>query len=169
MTDKTATDYALTKSDAGRLSGIPYLPEDIRRMALARILDEIGPTEMVRLFSQFIGLANSVVANNREMIEMLGITSGDLHPHDAHQINLPTIQGALNGVRLAADAPRKGMCQGCAFRLGTPANQSPVTTLDAEYSINERDRQEFLCHERLDRKGRPKSLCAGFATRTAKR
>lgn len=120
MSDPTrmATDYAMTPADADRLAGITLVPEDFRRQAMSNLLDQIGPSEMVRLFSQFIGMANSVVANNREMAELLGIIGGELHPNNAHQINLPTIHGALFGVKLAADTPPKGMCDGCAFRLG---------------------------------------------------
>lgn len=162
--DPRVLSYAISPDDAGWLLGAVALPADIRREVLAKLLAERGADAFVALFAEFIGLANSVVANNRVMVEELGFLSGALHPDrldDAHAPNLPTIWGALNGVRLAARIPASAKpCGGCAFRLGTPANQSPSTTCDAEACAD--DGEDFMCHEDLDDAGAPKSRCVGY-------
>lgn len=160
-----ATDYKLTPADADTLKSIVLLPGDLRTKLLQKYLAEHGVGALVGLFSQTIGMANSVVENSREMIELAGIISGELHPHNAHHINLPTLFGALNGVTLAASVDQASTCQGCAYRLGTCANQSPVTTCDAEWCEND-GTQDFLCHERVSDGGVPRNLCAGHAQKT---
>ncbi len=162
------TDYTLTAEDADALKAVVLLPGDIRAQLLKKYLAERGTAALVNLFCQVIGMANSVVANNREMIELAGIISGELHPHNAHQINLPTLFGALSGVTLAASVDQTKTCNGCAYRLGAIANQSPVTTYDAEW-CGQDGNQDFLCHERLDAKGNPRHLCAGNAKRKKQR
>lgn len=83
------------------------------------------------------------------------------HPHTAEQANLPTMFGALQGVVLAATVDPRGTCAGCAYRLGTPANTSPVTTSDAIYCRQELSR--FYCHADLDDQGNPVRTCVGHA------
>lgn len=55
----------------------------------------------------------------------------------------------------------RGTCPGCAYRLGTPANTSPVTTSDAIYCRQELSR--FYCHADLDDQGNPVRTCVGHA------
>lgn len=149
-------DYALTDTQAETLQGASLIPVDLRRKLLRRLRRD----ELVELFAQFIGLANSVVANNREMIELAGIISGELHPERAHEINLPTIFGALSGVKAANLVPAEAKtCGGCAYRLGTPANQSPVTTSDVDWQRGAGD--DFWCHEDMNADGSPNRKCIG--------
>lgn len=82
-----------------------------------------------------------------------------MHPYSAEKINLPSLFGAMNGVLLAAKVDPKGACHGCAYRLGTAANQSPCTSLDAEYTLQNLD--PFMCHADLDDKGEPTRPCVG--------
>jgi hypothetical protein len=160
----SATDYALSNSEANELKGAMLLPFDVRQALLKKYFEKHGSAKLIDLFAQFIGLANSVVENSREMIEILGITQGGEHPYTVEKYNLPTTFGALCGVELANAVNQRKTCVGCAYRLGTPANQSPVTTCDADYcvSVSETD---FLCHLDLDEKGNPKHLCLGHAQR----
>jgi hypothetical protein len=159
-----AIDYAMSDAQADALKGATLLPFDIRQRALQAYLAEHGPTALIDLFAQFIGLANSVVASNREMIEIILVVEGGEHPYSAEKANLPTIFGALCGVALANSVNQKKLCHGCAFRLGTAANQSPVTTCDADYAQSEIG-LDFMCHEKLDDAGNPKAICAGYAQR----
>lgn len=148
-------DYTLTDGQADALSAVAAVPVEFRRKLLSRI----SKSELVEMFAQFVGMANSVVANNREMVELLLIINGD-HPHSAEKANLPTIMGALWGAKLANAAATDKVCGGCAYRVGTPANQSPVTTCDADWCDND-GRQRFMCHEDLDDKGEPLHVCRG--------
>jgi hypothetical protein len=163
-----ACDYSFSVSDAKELLGAVLLPGDIRKLILKKYLKERGSEALVELFTQFIGMANSVIANNREVIEMELVTKDSMHPHTAEKINLPTLFGALNGVVIAAGVKQEKTCGGCAFRLGTPANQSPVTTCDADWCSHP-DEVDFMCHEDLDDKGQPTKKCIGFAQERKKR
>lgn len=154
-----ADDYSMSIEDAQELLGTVCLPFDIRQKLIGRYYKEHGLLALVNLFAQFIGMANSVVVNNREMAELILISQGGMWPQEAERANLPTIFGALNGVLLASKVDQGKMCEGCAFRLGTPANQSPITAIDAGHCLSEG--VNFLCHDVED--GQPKRLCRGFA------
>ena len=123
-------DYQLSDADASELKGIVLLPADIRRQLLVNYVSDRGQAALLNLFVQFIGAANSVVKNCREMAELLLVCEGT-HPHDAEKINMPTLFGAMQGVVLANSCDPTGLCEGCAYRLGTPANQCEATTCDA--------------------------------------
>lgn len=164
MTEK-ACDYRLSDADADALAGVALLPVDMRTEILTRYLAASGSIALVNLFAKFIGLANSVVQNNRGMIEVILIGEGDMHPYQAEKANLPTIFGALQGVKLANSVQPKAACQGCAYRLGTMANQSPATTGDAAWCASDSYGEDFMCHERLDEAGQPRRVCIGHAQR----
>lgn len=168
MNEPKAIDYVMSKDDAQYLMGACQLPSDLRIEILNKYLEEHGQADLVNLFAQFIGLANSTVANNREMIELYLITDHDHHPETAHKINLPTIFGALSGAGLSAGIDQSKLCETCAYRLGSPPNQSPVTTCDADYCSDE-SFLKFMCHHDLDDDGKPTKACAGYAQVMAKR
>lgn len=157
--DDKGADYAMTDEEAGALLGATQLPADLRKIVLTRYLEEHGQEKLIDLFAQFMGLATSVVANNREMCELILIEAG-MNFMQAEKANLPTIFGALQGVRLANGVNQDKVCHGCAFRLGSCANQSPITTTDAHYCVIEDT--DFLCHEDLDDNGKPLHKCRGF-------
>lgn len=163
-----ATDYAFTSDDARALAAIAQAPINARRHLLNLWRATEGPDHILELFAQFIGMANSVVANNREMVEIILTVEGGMHPYSAEQANLPTITGALAGARLAQGVDEALLCHGCAFRVGTPANQSPVTTIDADLCADPGS-DLFQCHEDVDARGRPHKACAGFAQLRARR
>jgi hypothetical protein len=161
MSDKQrAADYSFSADEAKALMGITLLPNDLRHRALVAFMQERSVHALIQAFAQFIGLANSVVENNREMVELILITEGGMHPHTVEKANLPTIFGALNGVILTDGVDQTKTCGGCAYRLGTPANQSPCTTVDADWCAKTEDK--FLCHQDLDHKGNPTRKCTGF-------
>jgi hypothetical protein len=156
--DKCA-DYEISVRDADELRGICGLPHEFRLMRLKQLFSK-RPAAALELFSQFIGLANSVVNNNRDMAELILITEGQMYSHEAEKANLPTIFGALNGISIAASVDQRKTCIGCAFRLATCANQSPVTTCDVKYVMD--CDQPFMCHLELDEHDEPVRMCAGY-------
>lgn len=158
--EQRAREYAFSTDDAADLKGAVLLPLDVRKQLLTMYGDKHGDAALVNLFAQFIGLANSVIENANESLWLLGITKGGLSEREAEQINTPTLFGALQGVELAARVDQSKTCQGCAFRLGTLANQSPSTTSDVHWCLGDDDR--FMCHEHLDAGGTPNTLCVGY-------
>lgn len=160
-------DYdGLSLADAEYLKSVTLLPVDLRRELLERYVAEHGASALLEIFAQFVGLANSVVLNNEDMVHLLGWISGELHPDGGIPPNLPTIFGALQGVGVAALAGDAATCNGCAYRRGAIANQSPITTLDAVTCVD--DRQRFMCHEReLTDDGEPTLTCIGYAAAMA--
>jgi len=156
------TTYEIDVAAADVLAAAAMLPREARRLLVARLLVEIGPDGLADLFVEFIALANSVAANTAAMADLILLEAG-MHPHDAARANMPTVAGAMAGVRLAltTGADPDEMCIGCAFRVGTPANQSPSTTVDAAWSIDRRS--PFLCHEDVDADHPvPRLPCAGY-------
>lgn len=167
--DALIGEYEIGHAALDALMGAAVLPVAIRRTILDRLLSDLGREGFVDAFANFIGLANSVVANNREMIEVILLTEGRMYPAQAEKANLPTIFGALNGLKIAAGIDPAKTCAGCAFRVGTPANQSPSTTVDAEWCGHPGE-SDFMCHmEGLDERGEPTEGCAGWAQLRAAR
>lgn len=157
------TDYNISPRDANELKGISCLPVEFRVKLLQYYRDVNGEAALLSLFAEFIGLANSVVDNNREMVELFLITEADIHPETARKINLPTIFGALQGVEIAVNPKTRGMCSGCAYRSGTPANQSPITTIDAKDCAFGEIVFQFNCHMRPDPEEISKATaCKGY-------
>lgn len=159
---EAANDYFLSEEAVRWLKGAVGLPYDLRREVLRKAASEHGRDEVIDWFAQFIGMANSVVANNRDAIEIFQILPGEAHPDRAGNINLPTIFGALMGADLARKSKAKGRCEGCALRIGTLANQSPSTTCDVEYVLGDYE-EAFWCHENLNEQGLPTRKCPGWA------
>lgn len=166
--DERARRYHLIRQDAVLLAGAAGLPADVREICFEQYAAEHGVKALAILFAQFMGMANSVVANNREAIELFGIVEGGLMPQVAEQLNLPTIFGACNGAIIAQAVDQEPLCEGCAFRLGTVANQSPITTCDADW-LSHPGEDPFWCHEDLNDKMEPTKACAGFAQLRAMR
>lgn len=155
------TDYNISSAVAFDLAGISLLPRDLRVEAIQKLLVCRAGVNLVEVLADFIGLANSVVENSHELLKMEAVCQNLVHPHQADQINFPSIFGALKGVQLADGIDVSRVCKGCAFRLGTPANQSPCTTGDAADCVT--DTTLFMCHEDLDDNGAVKHACPGYA------
>lgn len=154
-------EYSMTPTDATDIAGIAQLDLAMRRLALSAYLERHGHERLVELLAQFIGMANSVVANCGEMSDQVLIAECGVHPDRFDSVNLPTIIGACQGVMIASKCDPAGACHGCAYRLGSIANQSPITTCDAEYMAH--DRKGFMCHAHLDEHNEPTKVCVGHA------
>lgn len=103
------------------------------------------------MFAQFIDLANSVVENCAEMSDQFLIEECGAHLDKFTSVNMPTILSALQGVVPANSCDPAGACHGCAYRLGSIANQSPIATSDAAYmAFNSKC---FMCHAHVDDAG----------------
>lgn len=166
--DRRGTDYFIDPEAAKDLMGVVQFPHDLRLEVLRAMQERLGPDAMLALFSQFIGMANSVVFNSHDALGEFLIVEADFHPYTvAKGYNFPTLFGALNGIRLTVGVNQEKTCQGCACRLGTLANQSPVTTCDVDYCLEGDDK--FWCHEELDDKGMPTKRCIGFQAHLKKR
>lgn len=159
-----ATDYDVSREDIEPLSRAVFLPADERAAVFRRFVAENGVEALIAAFAQFVGLANSVVANQREMIEIIGLVESGESPRLVEQYNLPSIPGALAGVKVACDVEQDRTCEGCAYRLGTCANQSPSTSDDAAYCAD--DGEQFWCHMEVDDCGKPTQLCHGWAQKS---
>ncbi|HEY0840457.1 MAG TPA: hypothetical protein VGD74_09755 [Vulgatibacter sp.] len=155
------TDYNLTPDEADLIGAAATLPL-ASRLELLRLYEEKhGAGSMRHLLAHTIGAANSVIANARESVEMALITELHMHPHTAEKVNLPTLFGAMRGVRLAAGIDTRSLCAGCAYRCGAVANQCEPTIADAE--LQAEDNEPFFCHAEFDDKGNAINLCAGHA------
>lgn len=153
-------DYSMTPEMAKELLGVVSLPHDVRLEVLRSMQRRIGADAMLGMFSQFIGMANSVVANCHDALELWLIVEEKFPPYEAEKVNFPTLFGALNGVKLAQGVDQNKTCHGCACRLGSLANQSPSTTCDVDWCLQGNER--FWCHENLDEDGNPTKRCVGF-------
>ncbi len=159
-TNLDATDYALSDEQVDWLAGMVSLPAEFRREAAMKIAERHGVEFLADTLAQFIGLANSVIENSHSFLEIAAIVDGDMHPNDAEKLNFPTLFGAVMGAKLAKFGC-EGMCSGCAFSLGSHANQSASTTTDADWCGHPGE-QPFMCHEGLDDDGEPTRPCAGW-------
>jgi hypothetical protein len=145
---------------ASMLAGMMNFDLDLRRELLASWSEREGQAALIEAFAQFIGLANSVVQNSHDFLEIMAIIHGDVTPYETEKINFPTTFGALMGVKLVEFGCEQA-CAGCAFRLGSAANQSPCTTADADWCGHPGE-QAFMCHEDMDEKGEPTKICQGW-------
>lgn len=157
-----ATDYQLDPKRAELLAGACLLPASDRRKILDRA--GIGRDELIDILVAVLGMANSVAANCREMAELVLMMYGGCWPQQAEQINLPTMFGAFQGVGLADGIDPAPTCAGCAYRLGTIANQSPATTCDADHVQQDRGLSgHFFCHDGVGEDDEATRACAGYA------
>jgi hypothetical protein len=162
LRDGHSREYTLTREQAMTLGGAAGLSRDIRKMIFEKIAKDEGVAALADLFAQFMGLANSVVENNRQALELFGLCHLGMEPWEAEKLNLPTIFGACNGAAISQGIEQDGLCHGCAFRLGSAANQSPSTTCDADFCAHPGE-QPFMCHEDMIDAEPPSKACAGFS------
>lgn len=157
MTD--TTDYSPSVQQATLIAALSVLPHAERIDLIRQAIDRDGYLFLAHLLSQTIGMANSVSTNCREWLETELITRLDYNPHQAEQINTPSLLGAAEGARIAAQVAQDGLCDGCAVRLGTLANQCAPTVADVNWCDG---KGEFLCHvDGLDEMGRASMPCRG--------
>ena len=106
-------------------------------------------------------MANSVASSCAEKSDQVLIEECGVHPDKFNSVNLPTLIGACQGVTIASKCDTAGACHGCAYRPGSIANQSPITTCDAEFMAH--DKKGFMCHAYLDGDGEPAKFCVSHA------
>lgn len=141
-------DYqAISSEVAQHLLEIGQIPHELRIVRLHRLVREGKIKIDEHLVSGLIGLINSISYNAMMMSEQVFNESGLFHPDKPVSVNMPTIQGALQGITLASNVCQKKTCATCAYRLGTIANQSELTTSDAMYCVE--NGITFKCHEEL--------------------
>ncbi len=155
------TDYSMSPADAELIAALCKHDLGARRSMTKAVAEQFGVERLVELLAQFIGMANSVAANCGAMSDMVLIEECGVHPDKFDSVNLPTILGACQGVLLAGKCDPAGACYSCAYRLGSPANQSPIATSDAEFKSGEP--RGFMCHAHLDERGEPTKVCVGHA------
>jgi len=155
------TDYCPTSEQARQIAALIVLPLEERHRLALRLADEVGTNLLAALLSHVVGMANSVTENTRDWLETEAIVSGDLHPDQAEKINTPSMLGAALGAEKAAQVVQKGLCDGCALRRGTMANQCVPTQEDVDWC--ERGAQRFFCHMTGLDDGEPQTTCPGWA------
>lgn len=156
-----AMDYQLSPDHAMELAGLALLPRDTRLEGIRRFVRVFPAADLAELVADLIGMANSVAENCQQLLKDEAVAQGLVHPHSTERINFPSMHGALMGVSLAAGIDAIKVCGGCAFRLGSIANQCTPTQYDAGESVD--GERVFNCHEDLDAKGNPTHACRGFA------
>jgi hypothetical protein len=168
--------YQFHEADVADLSGLVALLESnsgrLDKKIMLRVTDLVlkgkTPEQIAALFLEFAKMAVSVVENCHDMANTEMVINGELHPDSNARLNMPTLSGALQGVKLARNVDHDVLCAGCAYRLGTIANQSPVTTCDAASSMPDQLNMRFNCHEALDDNGDTYKACAGYAQHIAR-
>lgn len=158
--------YKFEKEIREMLMGAVGMPRDVMVEILEHHLGHRSAGHAIDVLTDFIIMARTVVENNRLMIEDFLVQEDVLHPHQASKINLPTLFGALNGLGLADGVDQDKLCSGCAYRIGSPANTSPVTTCDADWQQQNDDM--FWCHKDMDG-DTPTRKCIGFLKKKAKK
>lgn len=151
------TNYILSRADAQFLIDLLSLPLDEQE----KELNNKARNNVYRLFLQFIALTHSVMRNNFEVVK------SDIDPAMHNRISLPTIFGALNGIVLANGIDPSTLCPTCAYRIGTPANQTLPVAIDAMWCASKLD-EPFYCHADKSPEGYPTKACAGYAQRKRK-
>lgn len=152
-------DYTLTNKDAEALTSILLMDHELRMKLIRKYQKENGVEALQNLFSQFVGMVNSVTENTKQLTDQYLIVHGYKTPEDKTKMNLPTPLGALYGVKTAKLARTDRMCQTCAYRKGTPANQSEGTQCDVDHALN--NDQPFYCHEGIHENEEPMQKCIG--------
>lgn len=117
------------------------------------------PDVMLSLLRNTLLLAQSISDNCREWLEMAAIIHGDMHPYSAEKLNIPTLRGALSAAAAIPRVDTTGCCLTCAFRVGSPANQTEATADDILNCLEQRE--PFLCHHVPENQA-PKQPCRGF-------
>lgn len=150
----------MKKEEARELGWIVEAEGARREELIGRYLGEHGAAGLVGLFFEFVEVAKRLERGQREWMERECEYLGLVAPGQGMDMNLPTVAGAVAGLEFAVEPAVAGMCVGCAFRLGSGANQSLSTVTDAEACV--RDGRLFLCHEVVDGSGRAVRACSGW-------
>ena len=156
------TDYSPSSEQSRMIAALSIMPLAARESTVIELIESRGPEYVANLFAHVIGMANSVAENAREWLAVEMIVRCDLHPHQAEQINTPSMVGAALGAEKAAQVAQDGLCSGCALRRGTLANQCEPTQDDVNYIKRGSDRRGFLCHLDGLENCEPRKPCVGW-------
>jgi hypothetical protein len=100
------------------------LPSDFLRMLESMPANELAQA-VITLTERFVAVTKAT----REHMLVLATVDFNMHPHQAEKLNLPTLAGSLMGLTLPKVDESK-ICETCAFRKGSAANQSVSTISD---------------------------------------
>lgn len=165
MSEDPMHKYIFTPIEAEQLQALHLVPTQHRALAMQKSLTDLSRDDLLCLFSQYIGVANSVVSNCHEAITFFRVLEGEENPErPCEGLNLPSIDGALNGVRINHNIDTSDCCETCVFVHGSMANQSPTTTDDVRYCSE--DGKVFMCHD-VGPDEIPNIPCKGWARRAA--
>lgn len=156
--------YDFSEKDTDFFLGAVGFDLEFRKELASKHFNNHAYSQLIDVICNLISIANKTIENNREMIEMQYIEHGILHPDQTSKLNLPTLFGALEGLKMAKSTKQENLCGGCAYRLGTPANTCASTVCDAQWQLANGDM--FWCHENLDEKENPTQKCRGHLLKT---
>lgn len=142
---------------AGEVEGLTDTnqAEQIIRRLMADLDKEELLTALVMLTRRFTLATQSA----KEHFKLLAINEFKMSPHQAEDLNLPTMVGSLLGVQLAGLDQDK-CCSTCAFRENAAANHCAPTIMEVHHAFH--NNTPFMCHHNLV-DGEPVHLCRGFA------
>jgi hypothetical protein len=158
MNNKT---YKPDNAGAEALAALSVLSYEDRLSQIKRLRREHGIEWVLRLFNDTIGMANSVTDNSHEMVKFVALMNADLHQQDVDKISLPSMLGAAMGAAAAALCEDVKVCDGCAFKIGSIANQCVPTQADVRHITADDGR--FLCHVDGLEGDKPTQACKGWA------
>lgn len=162
VTKSENRDYDFTIDQLEALADAIFMPDIKRLDVLYANFQHLDKMDLIKIMDNMIAMALSVAHNNvqvfKNVIVETGVELTKLHDRP----NLPSFPGAILGALLATrcekDAP---MCSGCAFRKGSPANQSD-TVLGAAHCAEMGAEDVFWCHHNLDQTGDATQICQGW-------
>lgn len=138
---------------------------EVRQTLMDQAATGMTKQEVGEAMIHLLELAEQVTGNAEEHAIGLLIAEGGMHPYQAERINFPSLKGAALGLKAASRVPEYGcerLCEGCAYRQGSVANQCLPTQTDVEWALD--TEQGFNCHingydEATDM---PTQLCVGY-------
>ncbi len=115
--------------------------------------------ELKDLLGNVLKLAESISNNCKEWLEVTATIHADIHPYQAEKLNCPTLRGALSAAVTIPRVPISETCETCAFRVGSPANQTEAVAEDVLIALEDGGKA-FFCHDYEGDK--PTHPCRGY-------
>lgn len=141
-----------------RLVKVLALPKEQRKSAMQTAFASVPATDLLDLLTDVLNASEGYTSACDEAVWLHLVGEGDYHPDAVDRLNLPSFEGALNGIWLSEYAPIKDfLCPTCAYRSGTLGNQSLTTQSDVAIALG--NEQTFYCHKNVDKAGGDVSTC----------
>lgn len=153
--------YAFSDDELKQIGAWVLLPHEMRMELMEKFFAGKDPQAIMSMFSNFIDLAHTTVENCEEQAWSCAVGIWGADPNEADKLNMPSLAGAITGVKLSQGVEPNHLCHGCAYRRGSVANTCMVTTFDAAWCHGEFD-QPFMCHENIKDDEEPTQKCRGF-------